>query len=230
MLSKRGARYLEATRARRAKAAAAARAGPAVPLPTMVRYSRAGTELKAQNTILPAGFNSIGNTWAETDLLASLSQGDDIGQRNGRRVYVRAVELRGVLAGAQSNLATDDAYNNVRIVVARYTGGAGSLTPLGSSGGAILFSTALVPGYGQNCQRVYYDKIHTLQSAGRDSVGYVACAKSISIKLKTPMLATFNGVGASTNLDHLVVSCISDSTLAPNPGFILYGCTLYFTD
>lgn len=228
--TKRATRYLEATRTRRAKAAAAARAGPAMPIATMARFNRAGSELKAINYLTPVGFNSIGSSWVEFDLFNSISQGDDIGQRNGRRIYVRAIEIRGILAGAQSNIATDDTYNNVRLVLAKYTGAAGSITPLGSSGGAIVITTSIVPGYGQNVQRVFYDKLHTLQSPGRDSVGYMSTAKTITIKLKTPMLVTFNGSGAGTQMDHVVLSAISDSVIAPNPGFTYFGATVYFTD
>lgn len=233
MLTKRGSRYLDATRARRAKRVAATRAagaGPAIPISTMAVFNRRGTELKAMALTTPFGFNSIPNTWVETDLLDRLSQGDDIGQRNGRRVYVRAIEIRGLLAGAQSNIVTDDAYNNVRIVIGKYTGGIGALAPLSGSGGAITLSSAIVPGYGQNCVHVYYDQIHTLQSPGRDSVGYVATAKGFVVKLKTPMLCTFSGTGVNTNMDHLVVSCISDSALAPNPGFTFWSAVVYFTD
>jgi len=230
MLSKRGARYLEATRARRTKAASARRAAGPVSIATMARFSRAGTELKTQLLALPAGFNSVGSSWVESDVLALLAQGDDIGQRNGRRIYLRGLEIRGILAGAQSNIVTDDAYNNLRIVVARYTGTAGGITPLGSSGGGVNFSGPVVPGYGQNCLQVYYDKTHSLQSPGRDSVGYIATAKPISIKLKLNMLCTFQGTGSGSNNDHIVVSCISDSLVAPNPGWTFYSAALHFTD
>lgn len=230
MLSKRGARYLEATRARRAKAASARRAAGPVSISTMARFSRSGTELKTQLQPLPAGFNSVGSTWVESDLLSTLAQGDDIGQRNGRRIFVRGLEIRGVIAGAQSNIATDDAYNNMRIVVARYTGTAGSLAPLGSSGGGVTLASPVIPGYGQNCLQVLYDKTHVLQAPGRDSVGYVATAKAISIKLRLNVLCTFQGTGAVTNNDHIVVSCISDSVLAPNPGWTYYSAALHFTD
>jgi len=230
MLSKRGARYLAATRTRRAKAAAAARAGPAVPITAMARFNRSGSELKSFTSGLPAGFNSIGNAWVETDVFSAIAQGDDISQRNGRRIYVRAIEIRGVLAGAQSNIVTDDAYNDLRLIVAKYTGGTGNITPLASAGAGMSLTSAIIPGNGHNCQRVFYDQLHTLQSPGRDSVGYVATAKTITIKLKTPMLVTFSGTAAGTQMDHVVISATSDSLVAPNPGFTFMSYTVYFTD
>lgn len=165
---------------------------------------------------LPAGWGSIGNTWAEHDPLQLVSAGTDIQNRLGRQIYVERLELRGTLVGGQSNIVTDDAYNTFRIVIASYKGAIGPITPLGTAG--IPLHYPILQGL-LTVEKVYYDKTIVVASPGRDSTGYMPASRYIRITVPIKRLYNYSQNAASTGMDHLVISCISDSAGAPNPGW-----------
>lgn len=183
------------------------------------------TKLLTQNT--STTFNSIGTSWVELEC-TGLSQGDTQGTRDGNQITLKGLRLTGVLVGGQSNLATDDNRNFVRIVVALWD--SKSATPLQTNGctSSALLSDKVATGTG--LIKKYYDKIHLLPVAGRDSTGYIPSMKYIKKFFKFNRKINYQSTVAGSAQNKLIISMISDSGAVSNPGFVQGDITTYFDD
>lgn len=183
-------------------------------------------ETKYSANYLPSVFPTISSTWSESNFTA-LAQGDDVfSQRQGRRIAVTGFYLIGTLQGGQSNLATDDRINTVRMV----GWVADNSTPMATAGHPI---SDLI-GKRNNAGLIYKwcDRYFNLMSPGRDSTGYMPAIRHIKIyhKFKKPVIIDYSSTtGASWN-KAIGMSMISDSTLAPSPGFTVGQIRMMYKD
>lgn len=179
-------------------------------------------EMKDVSYTLAGPFGSIGTTTLVQSL--SIAQGMDTTQRIGRMVNITGVDLIGLLAGGQSNLATDDKYNFVRIAIVECNVGQSPIldltTPLDTRTNANI-----------GLRRVLFDQLYTLQSPGRDSTGYMPPVRKIDVRIPCSIPVLFNStLGTGACVSTLCVVMVSDSSLAPNPGFVQGSWRLYYHD
>lgn len=170
---------------------------------------------------LASAFGSISSTWQYFSF--ALGQGlDSLGQRIGKKIAITTVSFSGLLHGGQSNLATDDKVNSVRMVVmdCRLNNQAlGTLTPLSGIGisDPIYKTTAIGAMY----SKIHYSKVINLASPGPDSTGYMPAIRHVKFRhvYRKPLIINYQDT-SSTYPDKMPFICaLSDSVLAPNPGF-----------
>jgi hypothetical protein len=172
--------------------------------------------------LISSGFQTISNTTVVNVVTSGIIGGDDFTNRNGRQILVRQVRLSGLLVGGQSNVITDDAYNQVRIVV--YTMG---------SNNALTFdlTASLDPRVQQNLKHVYLDKLITLHSPARDSVGYLPAIREVNFKVSMQFNQDYVSLAVNaTTGDYLAIAMVSDSTAVPHPGFVSGMIDVIFDD
>jgi len=183
--------------------------------PMVVPPPRSASELKYYADVATASFTGISSSVSSMPLFAKLITGVGLNQRIGFSVTPRRFTLDGTVSGGQSNLATDDSTNTFRICVVV---GAPGVTPSG-----ITVSSLLDPRSTVGVDAVLADRIFTLQSPGRDSTGYMPAVRrfSISIPLSSvgPILYSSGAVSSVKNRD-VFLCMVSDSALAPHPGFV----------
>lgn len=200
--------------------AAPARLGPSpmalVQAQASVAAAKGNDDIRMIFLSSPAGWSSIGNAWQEYDPFSQIDVGNDYYQRGGRQIYCDRLEIRATLIGGQSNLATDEAYNAFRIVVASYKGGIGAITPLATAAQQLHWP---ISRNAAAVDRVYYDETYMLRSPGRNSTGFMPATKELRLSIPIGRVYNFAGSLPATNFDHIVVSAISDSAAIPNPGF-----------
>lgn len=177
----------------------------------MMTYRARQVELKDSFLPLTGTFGSVGSTSVSQFL--AISQGIDANQRIGRHITVTGFEVVGNLIGGQSNLSTDDRYNQVRIAIVQTNAGQAPTMDLVSPLDP-RFNSAV------GLRRVLFDQVYTLVSPGKDSTGYMPAARRIEIRGRCNIPIVFNGSGGSTACVNTVgIVMVSDSGLAPNPGF-----------
>jgi len=170
------------------------------------------TELKYYQDTLGTMI-SVGTTVVAKPLAQLVANGPGINQRIGNAISATAVDIIGTLIGGQSNLVTDDAFNTVRISLVE---GFPGTSPSGWT-----VSSLLDPRYFTSMNKVWFDKIIVLRSPSKDSTGYMPAVKEFKVKIRlprVPFLYTGNS-GASIKNSELYLCMVSDSSLAPNPGF-----------
>lgn len=189
-------------------------------------------ELKTVANTLSADFESVSNDWAEVTTSAP-AQGTSETQRIGRRISLRSIEIRGVLASGASEAALDDAYNVVRIIIALWNGSSESpldeiVLPMDSILQKDLNSRGLLI-------RKYYDKyiplpITSTEKGGGD--GYTPSVKRFNYykRFKKPIDIDFGDDTIAYPNKRLVISMVSDSTASPNPGFVNGYWAVKYTD
>jgi len=166
-----------------------------------------------------APFNSVSSAGAGADFNAS--QGTDWSQRIGRRVKVTKLSITGALHGGQSNLATDDSLNVVRISVV--------VGVQGTAYSTYTVSSQLRPELQEGLVRVLYDNRFPLPVSARDSVGYIPSLRYLNIDVTVDHTVLFNGTGAGdVSSTTVTLLMISDSLLPTNPGFVSGNYTWYF--
>jgi hypothetical protein len=138
---------------------------------------------------------------------------DDVGNRVGRLIHLKKVLLECSLVGGQQNIGLDDRYNQVRVMI--------SVGPAGLGSGAFSAMDMTQPSdprlYGIN--RILYDKIHMLQSPGRDSTGYMPAVSQVSVVIPLNLDVSYTGAAGNTLSSQCVYfSAVSDSVVAPHPG------------
>lgn len=182
------------------------------------------------NTLIasPTDYRSIGNTWLETDL-TNIAQGTGIAQRIGHEIKLKGFNYRGTLVGGQSNLATDDNRNTVRIVLGIWD--ATSSTPLTSNGATIDSYIAKDTTVSKGLVKKLYDSVIELQTPGRDSTGYLPAMKQLRkfIKLNKHFIRYY-GSGSTNDNHKLILSMITDSAAPSHPGFVNGYVTVFFED
>lgn len=184
-------------------------------------------ETKFVNNTLPTAFSSIGNTWVEQDMTA-IAQGAGIAQRNGHEVKITGFNLRGTLVGGQSNLATDDNRNTVRIILATWD--ASSAGPLAANGATIDSYISKNTTVSRGLIKKHIDKIIELPTAGRDSTGYLPAIKLVKFFKKLRTFIRYYGSASTNDNKKLILSMISDSAAVSNPGFTQGYYSVFFED
>lgn len=171
------------------------------------------TEYKYNSFALATIFNSVSTTDAYQDMLANIVQGlDTFKNRIGNVIQTKTLEITGSLVGGQANSVTDDVRNIVRAIAFWGTPG---LTITG-----ISVSSLFGPDFQPGVRKVLFDKQFVLETLGKDSTGYLAAQKLITIKVPCPNSIRYYGTGVNTvTSESLYVMVVTDSSTIPNPGF-----------
>lgn len=140
------------------------------------------------------------------DPIALLAQGDDIVDRDGRKIWVKSLTIRGFLH-------VDDEDADLRMVI--YS----SLTSYSINIGLADF---LTPLRRNNLYQVYFDKGYRLTT---DDVW-----GSIPINLYLPInrYYTFQSAAAGSNTDALYIHCTSDRLVGHGPTFVGFYSITFF--
>lgn len=170
-------------------------------------------------------FNSVGSAWVE-QIISDPAQGVAKNQRIGQRIKMKSVEIRGVLAqGSNQSGITDDAWNVMRIVVARFGAGA-NFTPLQSAGQNINdpISKSFFNQNGRLLHK-YLDKYIGLEVASTEKGagdGYTPTLRQFKYykKFNKPLFVNWNDNSVNNPSQGLYLSMISDSGAVVNPGFL----------
>lgn len=189
------------------------------------RYVRsvldAEVEDKQATWSLATAFASIGNTWTELSL-AQPAEGVTGATRVGKKIRIKSLEVNGVCAGGASELATDDAYNIVRIVICTTDWSAGG-TPLATA--TIGLNEVLNKNRTQLLSKKYLDKyipfeVSSTEQGGGD--GYAPSLRKFKYykRWKNGMPINFADDTASAPDKLLILGMLSDSAAVPNPGFV----------
>lgn len=161
------------------------------------------------------------------DLLQYCLQGVSFdGGRVGNDIVVIGIAWEGVLMGGQTNVVLDDKYNIVRMLITECTPAA-----LGTFNPSLVSSVS--PRTFPGIKRVIHDETWTLASPGPDSVGYMPPTRHIkhSVKLNVPVsFSQANAGSGSETFQTLMVTLVSDSVIAPSPGFVSSKMTTFYTD
>lgn len=145
---------------------------------------------------------------------SDVSQGTDDYQRIGRQIRIVEIGYRGTLVGGQSNLATDDKYNFVRMTFLK--GDTDKMYDVLSSSPPTV-TGRLTPGLIAGLDRVLTDQVISLPSPGRDSTGYMPPIRVVSLSKQVNIVVNFGASAYPTPAVSLML--VSDSSLVPHPGF-----------
>ncbi len=184
---------------------------------------RGNVEVKRQTANLIDTWSSVGTT-AVYSQIATLGQGLDITSRLGRKIMLRDLYIEGDIEGGQSNLAADDPHNAIRIVV--YRG-----TPTFSLIPAMGVDDFIGPEDNQGVIDVLLDDRFLLSSPGKDSTGYISAMRHVRYHVPLNCIQTYKGTaGSDLSGSCIYISMSTDSSVAPNPGFVNGRWLLTFTD
>lgn len=173
-------------------------------------------EKKVHGVDLGAEFNAISTVWNETDLTI-LAEGTDVGDRVGRRVTIKSIDMKFILYGV-------DTTNALRWVIGVYNG-ASPATPLATAGTG-MNSIIARTGYPRNfLVRKLLDKYLAIDGADNHMK---VCQYHKYFKRGVPIIWGDN----TTNYPSLkiMMAMISDSGAAAHP-YIQEGfCKVTFED
>lgn len=189
-------------------------------------------EHKVITRSLRTSFGSVSTSWTEVDL-STMPAGTSSGLRIGRKVKLTSLEINGILGPGASETLLDDAYNVFRIRIATYEGGGAPMTAASIALDQPVrhdLSTA-----GPNLIKTYMDKYVPLNVAATEKGGgdgYAASLRKFKYykKFKNPIEITFADETATYPNKRLIMSCLSDSGAAVNPGFSTGWILLRYTD
>jgi hypothetical protein len=154
--------------------------------------------------------------------LTNLTQGTEFTQRVGRSIKVKELRLSTWFIGGQGGIATDDAFNCLRLVVCRMSVGK-TLT--------LSLAQPLDPRLQDGLGHVYYDRQVTLISPGPSGVGYQPAVKEYELTLPMNYTQDFLGAGAGTlTNEYLAIVAVSDSGVGPHPGMLQGLLTVIYED
>lgn len=162
-------------------------------------------ERKQFSQALTTNFGSVGNTWAEVDVMSTIAQGDTVYSRDGAQIMIHSFLIRGILAAG-------DTTNVLRLVVALWD--SATATPCATLGNTI--DTVInrdVPG-GAGLIRKYIDRYICI-----DTVDSLLVPIRIFWRFFRPLRVHFAGAAATTAHRKLIISLISDSGVVAHPGF-----------
>lgn len=179
-------------------------------------------ENKIVSQRLNVNFGTITTAWVESTL-AQVQQGTAENQRLGRKIRIKSVFMKGVIAGGTNEVATDDPYNYVRLILGIYNGS--GLTPLATAGALRDDPITTVLGCRSTLRKKLFDKYVTFQVTSTEKGGgdgYTPQLKQIKYyhRFKNGLLINFGDDNVTYFDKMLFLSCISDSAAAPSPGFI----------
>lgn len=183
-------------------------------------------ELK-NNAGLTSSLGSFITSWSETDL-TNIGQGVTQINRIGDHITARSFSLSGVLVGGQSNIATDDNRNIVRIVLAWWD--SSSASPCTANGATISTRIQRDEVYGRGLIKMLFNRTYILRSPGPDSTGYMPAMCHVKIWKKMRKYVPYSGTAGTTAGMKLILSIISDSALPPSPSFIQGNYFFKFSD
>lgn len=189
----------------------------------VVRQIDRNVENKQITVSLNATYGAITSNWTESDL-TNVAEGVTGNGRIGRKLKLRSIEVKGVMATGDSESLADDPYNVVRIVIGLWSGSAGA-TPLGTALTTINAPIRKNLGTRNFLIRKYYDKyiplsVTSTEKGGGD--GYTPQTKLISYfkRFKRPILITYGDDTVTYPDKRFIFAAISDSSGVPSPGFI----------
>jgi len=199
-----------------------ARKGPAgslsavVESPFVVVPPPQRSELKYYADLAQTQFGAVSTTLTTYSCYSKLAQGASINQRIGLAIEPRSLTIEGTLQGGQSNLATDDSVNTFRVLI---VAGPPGVTPSSINVSSII-DVRSTPGV----DVVLADRIVTLESPSRDGTGYMPAVKRFKLVItdlrkKIGPIYFTGGAGTVKNRE-LWICVVSDSAVAPSPGFI----------
>lgn len=187
----------------------------------MYKAIHRNVENKIQYGSMLTKFNSIGNTWNE-QIFNKIEQGPAVNKRIGNTITIKSIEFNGVITGGASGTFIDDVYNMVRIVIALWDGN--DDTPLGTASWSVDYPLrrCLSPT-GSTLIKKLYDKYIPLQSVGYDGTeGILPGVRKFKYYkyFKKGAKVTYSDNTKDYPDRRLIMSAISDSSVAPSPGFI----------
>ena len=179
------------------------------------------TEVKMREATAVATFGSFSNTGQVFTMAQNIVLGTDNNQRIGRKIVLTGFRIQGTLIGAQINGVADDPYNAIRITC--YT------VKQGISGIAFGVNDILDAYHFNGLSTVYYDKRILLKVPAKDSTGYIPATRLVDIKIKFRKPITYDAI-SNVAENEVFLQCVSDSAVAPNPGFVNGRVIGYFED
>lgn len=176
---------------------------------------------------------TITDTWIELNI-SDIAQGYTGITRVGRKINLTALEIKGVIGSGSDELATDDPYNVVRMMVALWYGGGGT-TPLGTAGVTLNQPVTKDQNSRNFLMRKYVDKYIPLEVTSTEKGagdGYTPQLKTVRYykRFKKPIGIQFGDDNAIYPDKRLMISFLSDSTAATSPGFVAGYWMLHFED
>jgi len=183
------------------------------------------SELKYIPYVLSARFASVSTAGSSLDVAGLVAQGADAGMRIGRSIFIKDLTFDCTFEGGQSNLATDDNHNTIRVAV---------LEGVPSTLATSLASTGTVSSWlsretYSGLNRVSLDRMIDLPSPGRDSTGYMPALAHFRAHIPVNKTFVYTGVaGADVSANTILIWMVSDSTTVSHPG-VTYGnfCVRY---
>lgn len=166
-------------------------------------------------------FNSIGSTWNE-QVFNKIEQGTVLNKRIGNVITIRSIEFNGVITGGASGTFVDDVYNMVRIVIALWDGNDDTPLLTASWSSDYPLRKSLSPTASTLIKKLY-DKYIPLPAQGYDGTeGVIPGVRKFKYYkyFKKGVKVTFSDNTKDYPDKRLILSAISDSSLAPSPGFI----------
>lgn len=165
---------------------------------------------------------SITSTWdtiptGDYGLLTQITAGSGGRSRIGDRIKVKRLTIKGALLGGQVSGTTDDAYNQVRVVVMLGTPGIAMANQL-ATGGIGLY-TPLLAGTIPFVQKILYDRVIHLQSPGASGTGFMPCIKHFKLSKRINRTCVYQYASTLPTKWEVYVCVVSDSSTVPNPGF-----------
>jgi len=164
---------------------------------------------------------SISTTATMIDM-SGITTGATVVTRLGSRIFVKDVLLDLAFIGGQSNLATDDNRNLLRVAIVD------SVYP---ATGTFNVSALLDSREMLGVTHTYYDRLMELNSPGADSTGYMPAGASLKCIVPINRSYKFVGNGAHNCWPiSLQFWIVSDSTAVSHPGAVAGNVTMRFID
>lgn len=172
---------------------------------------------------LVSNLGSVSSAWTELDPISSITQTVAEGGRVGRAIRVKSIEIKGVLANASSQIATDDGYNVMRLCICQWQTTQVSPMAYASVGMNNKLDTVNM-GRGQ-LEKVYLDRYIPLNVASTEKGagdGYCPMTKLFTWykRFKKPLLVKWSDDNATYPNHRIIISCLSDSSAITHPGFV----------
>lgn len=140
---------------------------------------------------------------------------------------VDAIDLDVSIEGGQSNLATDDSHNTVRLSIVMGEPGTMAANMLANVGVSTFLTTKSVQGL----ERVFFDRVLDLITPGRDSTGYLPAIKHLKVRVPIRHLLQYIGaLGSTISFRTVGVFMVSDSSVPSHPGLTYGNLTMSYVD
>jgi len=182
------------------------------------RIPAAVPEIKMVTRTLSSIFPSVGTAWVENDI-GNIGQGVTVFTRIGRRATLLYCEISGVLCQGDIGTTLDDPYNTVRVVIGLYK----SAVPVPLNTAGAVINSPITKELSTNGLLIYkYIDRYIPMSAKclGATAGYVPSTVSLNFRFRIGQTVIYGADNANFADKVLVMSVISDSTVAPSPGFI----------